>query len=133
MNKFTAFINVAEHFTVYPGGRTREEGGGSAEEFLELIKHSLSICDKVIIDLDGTRGYGSSFLNEVACNLTEEDCKHILFICSRNIYIKELTSFNNNIMVRKKQHAEEVEWSNIMKRYEVDKYLYTADETIYHS
>lgn len=132
MNKFTAFINVAEHFTVYPGGRTREDGGGSAEEFLELIKHSLNICDKVIIDLDGTRGYGSSFLNEIARNLTVEDCQRILFICSRNIYIKELVSYNSNIMVRKKQYPEEVEWSNIIKRYEVDKKLHSTNEVIYH-
>ena len=128
----TMFINVDKDFTIYPGGRTKEEGEGSAEEFLELIQYALNTCSRVIIDLDGTRGYGSSFLNEVARNLSEEDCERIIFICSRAIYINELISYNPNIMVKQKEHPEEVDWDKIIKSYNLNKQI-NLIPSIYHS
>ena len=47
-------ISVAKNFSVYPGGRTPEDGPFSGEVFRK----------ELLIDLDGTRGYGSSFLEE---------------------------------------------------------------------
>lgn len=128
----TMFINVDRDFSVYPGGRTREEGDASAEEFLELIKYALDKCNRVIIDLDGTRGYGSSFLNEVARNLSEEDCERIIFICSRAIYLKELMSYNSNIMAKQKEYPEEVDWDKIIKTFKMNKQINSVP-SIYHS
>lgn len=58
-------ISVAKDFSVYPGGRTPEDGPFSGEIFREehLIPY-LTTKEKINIDLDGTRGYGSSFLEE---------------------------------------------------------------------
>lgn len=58
-------IKVAD-FTEFPGPRFAELGPGSGEQFREEIlipaiqREKGSIC----VDLDGTMGYGSSFLEE---------------------------------------------------------------------
>lgn len=58
-------INVAKDFTRYPTGRFMKNGKTSGEEFRE--KHlipAFTSNNKVCVELDGTIGYGSSFLEE---------------------------------------------------------------------
>ncbi len=67
MNK--KVIKVAEDFTPYPGGRYPVGKNDSGEEFRERIlypelKKAIEGGYKIIIDLDGGAGYGSSFLDE---------------------------------------------------------------------
>lgn len=58
-------INVAKDFSRYPAGRYKDDGPFTGEHFREdLLIPSLHEYDKVVIELDGTRGYGSSFLEE---------------------------------------------------------------------
>lgn len=58
-------IKVAEVFTRYPAGRYLADGPFSGEKFRqEFLVPALKAGECVTIDLDGTRGYGSSFLEE---------------------------------------------------------------------
>jgi hypothetical protein len=60
-------IVVARDFSETPGPRSREEGDFSGEQFLEEIllpffRTALTENKEFIVDLDGTEGYATSFL-----------------------------------------------------------------------
>lgn len=71
-------IKVAEHFSRFPAGRFITDGPYSGELFRrKFLEPALRGSDDVIVDLDGARGYGSSFLEEafgglVRCGLPKE-------------------------------------------------------------
>ena len=60
---------ISGEFSKTPGPRTRAEGPFSAEEFLETVllprfEEAESHGEKLLVDLDGGFGYGTSFLEE---------------------------------------------------------------------
>jgi STAS-like domain of unknown function (DUF4325) len=58
-------INVAKDFTRFPSGRFRKNGDTSGEAFREIyLEPHLKKGDQISVELDGTIGYGSSFLEE---------------------------------------------------------------------
>jgi STAS-like domain of unknown function (DUF4325) len=58
-------INVSTDFTRFPSGRFKKNGSTSGEAFREqFLEKPISEGQKVVIVLDGTVGYGSSFLEE---------------------------------------------------------------------
>jgi hypothetical protein len=58
-------ISIANDFSRFPAGRFYTDGPNSGQRFLEeLLYPALSSNSKVVIDLDGASGYGSSFLDE---------------------------------------------------------------------
>lgn len=58
-------INVAKQFTKLPGLRYIRLGPHSGEEFRQkFLLEPLRQGKTVIVELDGVRGYGSSFLDE---------------------------------------------------------------------
>lgn len=58
-------INVARDFTRWPAGRYRADGPFSGEVFRDdILVPALAKAEVVEVELDGTRGYGSSFLEE---------------------------------------------------------------------
>ena len=58
-------VNIAQHFTRYPSGRYKRNGATSGEAFRErFLEAPLAKGDDVTVELDGTVGYGSSFLEE---------------------------------------------------------------------
>ena len=58
-------INVARDFTRYPSGRYKSKGDTSGEAFRErFLEEPLRQGKSVSVELDGTIGYGSSFLEE---------------------------------------------------------------------
>lgn len=58
-------IDIAASFTRFPGGRYRSDGNFSGERFRDdLLVPALMANERVVIRLDGTVGYGSSFLEE---------------------------------------------------------------------
>jgi hypothetical protein len=70
-SKYT--LSVADNFTKYPGFRYRHLGKGSGEEFFtDHLIPAFRDYDKVIIELDGTNGYGSSFLEEAFGSLVRD-------------------------------------------------------------
>lgn len=56
-------LSVAE-FSRFPAGRYRSDGPASGEEFRESMLAPALRGDPVLVLLDGTMGYGSSFLEE---------------------------------------------------------------------
>jgi hypothetical protein len=61
----TLIISVARDFSKFPAGRFNEDGDFSGQRFREqLLIRGLSKAERVIVELDGTAGYGSSFLEE---------------------------------------------------------------------
>ncbi len=64
-------------FSETPGARYRTDGPNSGQEFYEdclkkAYEKSLSLKEKLIIDLDGTEGYATSFLDEAFGRLAED-------------------------------------------------------------
>ncbi|MDO6458964.1 STAS-like domain-containing protein [Celeribacter halophilus] len=60
-----AEISIATDFSRFPGGRYRKLGKHSGEEFREdVLSPALKKNEEVFVILDGTVGYGSSFLEE---------------------------------------------------------------------
>ena len=58
-------INVAKDFTRFPSGRYKSKGETSGEAFREqFLEPSIRNGEDVTVELDGTIGYGSSFLEE---------------------------------------------------------------------
>ena len=58
-------ISIAKDFSRYPAGRFESDGPYSGETFRKkYLELALRNHEKITIDLDGTRGYGSSFLEE---------------------------------------------------------------------
>lgn len=63
-------IKLAEEFSITPGSRYPDEGNFSGQEFRENIlipkfKEAIESDSYLTVDLDGTLGYGTSFLEEV--------------------------------------------------------------------
>jgi hypothetical protein len=70
-------INVANDFTKSPGGRYTKDGSFSGELFREnflvpRIRDAVAKSNRVIVELDGTFGYASSFLDEAFGGLVRE-------------------------------------------------------------
>lgn len=81
-------VSVARDFSVVPGPRYVSQGPWSGEKFRKLLVERLKKHDLITVDLDGTRGYGSSFLDEAfgglvrECVLTREDFSRRIHILS---------------------------------------------------
>lgn len=68
-NKKNMKIKIATDFSRIPGARFPEEGDFSGQEFrqnvlLPKLKEAIEKQEKLEIDLDGTAGLGTSFLEE---------------------------------------------------------------------
>jgi hypothetical protein len=58
-------INVAHQFSRYPAGRFVQDGPYSGELFRrKFLEPALKAAEKIVVEMDGARGYGSSFLEE---------------------------------------------------------------------
>ena len=65
----TKIYKIAEEFSTTPGGRFKKNGPWSGQQFREdvlnkLLKETITSKNKLVVVLDGTSGYGSSFLEE---------------------------------------------------------------------
>lgn len=66
MNKHRVCVVQLCQWSAYPGGRTPKDGPNSAVEFREnILLPKLREYNTVIVDLNGTRGFSSCFLEEV--------------------------------------------------------------------
>lgn len=58
-------VNVARDFTRFPSGRSKLKGDTSGEAFREkFLEPAIKEGKEIVVELDGTIGYGSSFLEE---------------------------------------------------------------------
>lgn len=82
-------ISIARDFSESPAARYRHEGPNSGQRFREeLLYPALVENEKVVVNLDGAIGYGSSFLEEafgglIRAGLTLPDLEKRLTIESR--------------------------------------------------
>ena len=67
-------INVERDFSRYPAGRYESDGPHNGQTFREkfLVPALSARTEKVLIELDGARGYGSSFLEEAFGGLVRD-------------------------------------------------------------
>ena len=62
MNK----VLIADNFSVYPMGRTSEDGPDNGERFFEeFLANNVRDGIKTVVVFDGVRAFGSSFLDQV--------------------------------------------------------------------
>lgn len=66
-------VSVARDFTRHPGPRFRWQGKFSGEEFRSRLIAWLERAEQLTVDLDGTSGYGSSFLDEAFGGLIRDE------------------------------------------------------------
>lgn len=97
-------FNVAKQFSKTPGPRLKSEGNYSAEQLLEehligLVKSAQQNSVKLIVELDGTLGYATSFLEgtfgELARIFGIESILNTIEIISKesSLYKEEALSF----------------------------------------
>jgi hypothetical protein len=90
----TKKIKVSD-FSTKPYGRFKHEGNSNGEKYrTEVLVPYFKQYDKIIIDLDGTYGYPSSFREEAFGGLariytTEDVLKKLDFISNNNPLIKD--------------------------------------------
>ena len=73
----TLNLNIAKDYTPAPGPRYEREGDWSGELFRKniffpLMNQAINEDKMLIVDLDGTAGYGTSFLEEIFGGLIRE-------------------------------------------------------------
>ena len=89
-------VNVARDFTRFPTGRFKKFGSTSGEGFREqFLEQVIRDGDELTVELDGTIGYGSSFLEEAfgglvrKLKISSEDLKARLHIISADATLIE--------------------------------------------
>lgn len=94
-------IKIARDFSYTPGPRYIDEGKNSGEQFRQEIlagvfKRAITENRNVIVDLDGTDGYGTSFLEESFGGLVRNDgidyneiIKRLEIISTEEEYLKD--------------------------------------------
>lgn len=98
-------IKISTDFTRTPGIRFRSDGPYSGQEFREKFLEPLFINPNdnsiIVVDLDDTRGYATSFLEEAFGGLArifsiERVLKRFQFISKKNpLYIDEIIEYVN--------------------------------------
>lgn len=68
-----ARISVARDFSPHPGPRYARQGAHSGESFRKRLVQLLRRHERILVDLDGTSGYGSSFLDEAFGGLVSKE------------------------------------------------------------
>lgn len=70
-------ISLATEFSRNPSARTEDEGKNSGFKFREIltprVKNAIKAKQQIVVDLDGTNGMGTSFLEEVFGGLIREE------------------------------------------------------------
>lgn len=99
-------INISEDFSPTPGARYPSEADYSGEEFRTNIlapklKKAIANSETIVVDLDRSYGYGTSFLDEAFGGLIMVDkfklrdiLRHVKFISSDDpAYIEEIHTY----------------------------------------
>ena len=83
-------INVAKDFSRYPAGRYLSDGPYTGQRFLEdKLLPALEQFEQVKIIVDGTLGYGSSFLEEAFGGLIRLKKWSLSELLSRIIFVSQ--------------------------------------------
>ena len=108
--------SISDEFSKTPGGRFKKHGPYSGEAFREdvlrdLLQRAIGSNDRQIIVLDGTAGYGSSFLEEafgglIRLGLVDRETvnRHLELRASDPLYETYLLSANRYMKHAHLQH-----------------------------
>jgi hypothetical protein len=95
-------IKVAQEFSRFPAGRFVTDGPFSGEHFrTRFLEPHLRRKESLIVDLDGARGYGSSFLEEAFGGLVRvglaksEIIERLQFLATNSSLIAEIRDYIN--------------------------------------
>jgi hypothetical protein len=97
-------ISIAEQFSTTPGARFKDDGPFSGEEFRDKFLTPLfseGATEEIEINLDGTAGYGTSFLEEAFGGLArnvgkDKVLRRLKFISDEEpILIDEINEYMN--------------------------------------
>lgn len=107
----TKVINIARDFSRYPVGRYEGDGPYSGETFRKnfLLPGLATAGSSLIVEFDGARGYGSSFLEEAFGGLVragisaEALFKRIQFRSSDKSLIEEIEGYVRDAAALAKQ------------------------------
>ena len=97
-------INVRDDFSPYPGSRKEEASLFSGEAFRnECLLPALDIAKRVTVELDGTQGYGSSWLEEAFGGVVRDgyDPSVILLVSEDAELINEINDYIREAKERK--------------------------------
>lgn len=105
-------ISIATDFSKSPAGRYVSDGPAPGEAFREQwLLPALRDAEKVTVDLDGTAGYGSSFLEEAFGGLvrkghTEQELQRRLTIRSaRQSYAERIWNYIHRAQLDRLSHS----------------------------
>ena len=105
---------IVSQFSKFPGGRFRRISEFSGQQFREeLLEPAVKEGSKVIVNLDGVAGYGSSFLEEVFGGIvramrwiTRDEVNQHLSICtSKESWLLEANEYIDDELRRAKEKA----------------------------
>lgn len=105
-------INIARDYARWPVGRYVTDGPYSGERFREeMLFPALKLHQQVSVELDGTIGHGSSFLEEAfagllrgGCNMSADEVERKLILVSKNEKLKEtIKKYIKDEIARKRQ------------------------------
>lgn len=105
-------INIAQDYTKYPTGRYSKNGKGSGEEFREkYLLEAIKLGERFNVNIDGTSGYSSSFLEEafgglVRKGFSAEELRNLLTIeasLAYEPYKKLIWQYIDNALPNNKQ------------------------------
>ena len=83
-------ISIAKHFSKFPAGRYVADGPYPGELFrTKVLVPALKAHPKVVVSLDGTLGFGSSFLEEAFGGLVRHEGFTIKDLRSRLDFISD--------------------------------------------
>lgn len=99
-------INVAKDFTRFPSGRYKKNGNTSGEAFRErFLEEPIGRGEAITVELDGTIGYGSSFLEEAfgglvrTLRIAPSELRELLFLKSTDsALLDEINSYIDDAM-----------------------------------
>jgi hypothetical protein len=91
-------LTIAKDFARFPGPRLREEGPNSGQQFRDDLLlpalRDLADGERLVVDLDGARGYTASFLEEAfgglvrVCGMPKRDLNRFLVVQASDPSIK---------------------------------------------
>ncbi len=97
----STIISVAKQFSPTPAGRFVTDGPFPGEKFREdwLLPQLKQASGSIVVDLDGTAGYGSSFLEEAFGGLVRKGYTpktlrlRLTILSSRPSYVERVWSY----------------------------------------
>lgn len=91
-------ISISKEFSEFPAGRFIEDGPFSGERFRDdLLAPALKEFDQVTVNIDGTLGFGSSFLEEAFGGLIRVHKFSINELNSKLIIVGSMDTYKRRI------------------------------------